>query len=50
MGSSNPGQLTLTLEGLADGPLEKAVADRIDGIWDSVKDEAVLDNFNMELK
>ena len=50
MGSSSPGQLTLTLECLADGPLEKAVADRIDEIWDSVKDEAVLDNFNMELK
>lgn len=50
LGASSPEQLRLSLEYLEDGPLEKEVADRIDEVWNSVKDEAVLDNFNTELK
>ena len=50
LGASSPEQLRLSLEYLEDGPLDDWVVDRIDDVWDSVKDEAVLDNFNMELK
>jgi aflatoxin B1 aldehyde reductase len=48
--SSSPEQLRSSLKYLEDGPLEKEVTDRIDAVWNSVRDEAVLDNFNLELK
>lgn len=48
--SSSPEQLSLSLKYLEDGPLEKDVVDRIENVWHSVKDEAALDNFNLELK
>lgn len=48
--SSIPEQLSLSLKYLEDGPLEKDIVDRIENVWHSVKDEAALDNFNLELK
>jgi aflatoxin B1 aldehyde reductase len=46
--SKTPEQLRSSLEALQDGPLDKKVADRIDEVWESVKDEAVLDNYNKD--
>lgn len=46
LGASRPSQLENTLEGLEKGPLDGEVVKRIEGVWDTVKDEAPLDNFN----
>lgn len=50
LGASKVVQLKGTLEGLKDGPLEMGVVERIDGIWEGVKSEAIMDNFNREKK
>lgn len=50
LGASNAEQLRDTLRGLEDGPLDGWVVDRIDQIWEKVKDEAILDNFNKDTK
>lgn len=50
LGASSSEQLRSTLECLEHGPLEKEVVEQINEIWNEVEDEAVLDNFNMELK
>jgi hypothetical protein len=47
-GASRPEQLRRTLEGLRQGSLEKWVVERIEAVWETVKDEAVLDNYNRE--
>jgi len=46
VGASSPEQLKQTMEGLKHGPLSDAIAKRIDGVWETVKDEAAIDNFN----
>lgn len=48
LGARSPEQLQLTLDGLKDGPLGKTVAQRIDEVWESVKDETIMENFNRE--
>jgi hypothetical protein len=45
-GASGPAQLRKTLEGLRAGPLPRGVVERIEGVWEAVKDEAILDNYN----
>jgi hypothetical protein len=42
LGSSGPQQLRKTLEGLKAGPLPQEVVERIEGIWEAVKEEAIL--------
>lgn len=46
LGAMTTKHLTSALSYLKDGPLEKEVVEEIDGIWESVKEEAILDNFN----
>ncbi|KAJ1543711.1 hypothetical protein HK405_009100 [Cladochytrium tenue] len=46
VGASTLDQLRETLAGLDKGPLSAEIVRRIDGVWDDVKDEAALDNFN----
>ena len=45
IGASRSQQLEETLKVVEDGPLEASVVERIQKIWESVKDEAPLDNF-----
>lgn len=46
MGASTVDQVRETLECLNDGPLPSAVVQMIDGIWETVKDEAPFDNYH----
>ncbi|KAI9326450.1 NADP-dependent oxidoreductase domain-containing protein [Zopfochytrium polystomum] len=46
LGARTLEQLQGTVDGLRKGPLPEAVAGKIDVIWDALKDQAVLDNFN----
>ncbi|KAJ1562896.1 hypothetical protein HK405_006270 [Cladochytrium tenue] len=46
IGASTFNQLRQTLVGLENGPLPAEIVRRIDGVWEDVKDEAALDNFN----
>jgi aflatoxin B1 aldehyde reductase len=46
VGASSVKQLEETLEGLERGPLSDKAAKAIDGVWEMVKHEAPLDNFN----
>ncbi|KAL8678216.1 MAG: hypothetical protein Q9186_005399 [Xanthomendoza sp. 1 TL-2023] len=46
IGARTPEQLRQTLEAIAAGPLDEAVADRASGIWDKVKSVAPRDNWN----
>jgi aryl-alcohol dehydrogenase-like predicted oxidoreductase len=46
-GSRNLKQLRDTLTGLKKGPLSEKVVKQIDAMWELVKDEAGLDNFNL---
>lgn len=46
VGASPGKQLGETLKALEDGPLEAAVVEKIDRIWDLVKDEAPLDIYH----
>lgn len=46
LGASRPHQLLTTLQALNEGPLPESVEKEIDEIWNTVKDEAPLDNFN----
>lgn len=50
LGATETHHLTQALGYLKDGPLEKEVVDEIEGIWESVKEEAILDNFNATRK
>lgn len=47
--ASSKEQLKLTLAGINRGPLPSSVAERIEGVWELVKEEAPLDHFNREL-
>ncbi|KAJ1555733.1 hypothetical protein HK405_013894 [Cladochytrium tenue] len=49
IGARTIDQLRESLEGLERGPLSPDVVARIDAIWDSVKDEVALDNFNRRI-
>ena len=46
IGASRPEQITQTLDYLRKGPLSDKVVKAIDDIWQLVKDEAPIDNFN----
>lgn len=47
IGSRNLEQLRTTLLGIKKGPLSEKVVSQIDGIWNLVKGDAGLDNFNL---
>lgn len=47
IGASNPKQLEQTLDALAQGPLDSSIAKKIDHVWETVKDEAPIDNYHM---
>ncbi|KAJ1323877.1 aflatoxin B1 aldehyde reductase [Microdochium nivale] len=44
VGASKEQQLKDTVESLKKGPLSDSAAEKINAIWDSIKDDAVLDN------
>ncbi|KAI9326452.1 putative oxidoreductase [Zopfochytrium polystomum] len=46
LGARTLEQLQGTIDGLRAGPLPETVAQRIDAIWEKLKDHAILDNFN----
>jgi aflatoxin B1 aldehyde reductase len=46
VGASSIGQLKLTMQGLRRGPLSDDIVRKIQKVWEKVKDESVLDNFN----
>ncbi|KAK4964222.1 hypothetical protein LTR66_012411 [Elasticomyces elasticus] len=46
VGASSIDQLRQTLEGLNQGPLDKNIVERIDGVWKTIEHEAPLDNYN----
>lgn len=50
IGASREEHLKQTMEALERGPLGDDAVKRIDGIWDSVKESASLDNFEMQTK
>ena len=47
IGARNEEQLRETFEWSRRGPLPKGAVERIDAVWESVKAEAGLDNFNL---
>lgn len=47
VGSRNQQQFRETMAGIKKGPLSDEAVKKIDGIWESVKAEAQLDNFEM---
>lgn len=46
VGASSISQLKLTMQGIRRGPLSEEVVGKIDKVWEKVKDDSVLDNFN----
>jgi len=46
IGASKPEQLEETLGALNAGPLDEGIAERVRGIYESVKHEAPVDNFH----
>ena len=46
IGAGSEEQLQKTVNGLKAGPLKKTVVNRIDGIWESIKEDAPIDNFH----
>lgn len=44
IGASSINQLEQTLKSIEDGPLDAAIAKKVDEIWEHVKDEAPVDN------
>lgn len=47
VGARNGQQLRETVEAIKNGPLSDGAVKRIDGVWESVKADAPLDNFEM---
>ena len=45
VGASKPEQITQTVEGIRRGPLKPEVVKGIEEVWQLVKDEAIVDNF-----
>jgi len=46
LGASKVEQIQPTVDGLKKGPLKEEVAKGIDEIWDGIKHEAIVDNFD----
>jgi len=46
LGASKVAQLQESLKAIEDGPLDAKTAKRVDALWDQVKDEAPIDNYN----
>ncbi|TKX25609.1 oxidoreductase-like protein 13 [Elsinoe australis] len=46
LGARNVEQARQTLEGLKKGPLSEDVLKKIDGVWETIKHEAPLDNYH----
>ena len=46
IGASRHQQLEQTLHDIQYGPLEASIAERIDTLWDLVKDQAPIDNYH----
>lgn len=46
IGASSLAQLRGTVAAIRKGPLSAAAQERIQGVWDSVKHDAFLDNIN----
>lgn len=46
IGASRVEQATQTIEGLGKGPLSAGALKAIDAIWEKIKHEAPLDNYN----
>lgn len=46
VGASSLEQLEQTLKGVNAGPLHPEIVKKIDGVWDTIKHEAPLDNFH----
>jgi aflatoxin B1 aldehyde reductase len=46
VGASKLEQIAPTVEGLERGPLKREVAQGIDEIWDTIKHDAIVDNFD----
>jgi len=44
IGASSPKQLDNTLETLNDGPLDAHIAEKIEALWEKVKEDAPVDN------
>ena len=47
IGASSPEQVRQTIQGIKRGPLPDKVVKQIDEVWDLIKDDAGLDNFNL---
>jgi aflatoxin B1 aldehyde reductase len=47
--ASSQQQFELTLTGISRGPLPLSVAERVEKVWELVKEETPLDHFNREL-
>lgn len=47
VGASKIEQISQTLDGLKRGPLKPEVVQEIDEVWNIVKDEAIVDNFDV---
>lgn len=50
IGARHVGQAVETIQGLKKGPLKDSVVAKIDEVWEKVKHEAPLDNFNSYTK
>ena len=50
IGASSVEQLEQTLEGVEEGRLSEEAVQRIDDIWEMVKDVAPFDNYHGEMK
>ena len=46
VGARRPSQLKESLKWIEDGPLASSIVDRIDHVWQIVKDEAPYDNYS----
>jgi len=46
IGSSSLDQLKHTFQGVAAGPLDKDTVKKIDAFWETIKDEAPIDNYH----
>ena len=47
IGATRGLQLEETLRAIEDGPLDESIANRVDNLWDLVKEEAPVDNYHV---
>jgi aflatoxin B1 aldehyde reductase len=45
IGASGPNQLEQTVQALLAGPLSDGAANRVDALWEKVRDDSIPDNF-----